>query len=162
MKIKKVETAWLSIKSPQPQGLSGGYMTHSSDAVCRITTDDGSYGMKGFVTDQFHQLIDKQQVDFVLASGPPIMMKAVSTLTRPYHITPMVSLNPIMIDGTGMCGGCRVSVGGKTQCVWVDGPEFNGHQVDFERLMLRQRMYLHDEKLSLEHFEEACNLGIQN
>ena len=128
----------------------------------RITTDDGSYGVKGFVTDQLRQLIDKQQLDFVLAIGPTIMMKAVSDLTRPYHIKTMVSLNPIMIDGTGMCGGCRVRVGGKTLFACVDGPEFDGHQVDFDLLMLRQRMYLHDEKLSLERFEEECKLDIQN
>ena len=132
-------------------------MRNVSDEV-RITTDDGSYGVKGFVTDQLKQLIDEHQVDFVLAIGPTIMMKAVSNLTRPYNIKTMVSLNPIMIDGTGMCGGCRVSVGGKTQFVCVDGPEFDAHQVDFDLLMLRQRMYLDNEKHSLEHYQEECKL----
>lgn len=131
-----------------------------SDEI-RITTDDGSYGMKGFVTDALQQVIDEQQVDFVLTIGPTIMMKMVCKVTKPYHIKTMVSLNPIMIDGTGMCGGCRVSVGGKTQFVCVDGPEFDGHEVDFDLLMLRQRMYLDEEKRSLERFEEECKLEAQ-
>jgi ferredoxin--NADP+ reductase len=127
----------------------------------RITTDDGSYGTKGFVTDALQQIIDQQEVNFVLAIGPTIMMKVVSNLTQSYNIKTMVSLNSIMIDGTGMCGGCRVSVGGKTQFVCVDGPEFDAHQVDFDLLMLRQRMYLEDEKQSLERFEEECKLEAQ-
>jgi ferredoxin--NADP+ reductase len=131
-----------------------------SDEV-RVTTDDGSYGMKGFVTDALRQVIEEQPVHFVLAIGPTIMMKVVSNLTKEYNIPTMVSLNPIMIDGTGMCGGCRVSVGGKTQFACVDGPEFDAHQVDFDLLMLRQRMYLDDEKRALEHFEEACKLEAQ-
>jgi ferredoxin--NADP+ reductase len=131
-----------------------------SDEI-KITTDDGSYGTKGFVTDALQKVIDEQQVDFVLAIGPTIMMKVVSNLTRSYTIKTMVSLNPIMIDGTGMCGGCRVSVGGKTQFVCVDGPEFDAHQVDFDLLMLRQRMYLDDEKRSFERFEEECKLEAQ-
>ena len=133
-------------------------MRSVSDEV-RITTDDGSYGVKGFVTDQLQQLIDEQEVNFVLAIGPTIMMKAVSNLTRPYQITTMVSLNSIMIDGTGMCGGCRVSIDGKSRFVCVDGPEFDGHAVDFDELMLRQRMYLDEEKSSLERFKEhQCKL----
>ena len=117
--------------------------------------------MKGFVTDALQQVIDEQQVDFVLTIGPTIMMKMVCKVTKPYDIKTMVSLNPIMIDGTGMCGGCRVSVGGKTQFVCVDGPEFDGHDVDFDLLMLRQRMYLDDEKRSLERFEKECKLEAQ-
>ncbi len=136
-------------------------MRSVSDEV-RITTDDGSYGIKGFVTDQLQQIIDEQEVNFVLAIGPTIMMKAVSNLTQPHKITTMVSLNSIMIDGTGMCGGCRVSIGGKSQFVCVDGPEFDGHTVDFDELMLRQRMYLDDEKASLEQFEDhQCKLDAQ-
>ncbi len=123
-----------------------------------ITTDDGSYGTKGFVTDQLQQLIDSQPVDFVLAIGPTIMMKAVSNLTRSYKIKTMVSLNSIMIDGTGMCGGCRVTIGGKTRFVCVDGPEFDGHEVDFDELMLRQRMYLSEEKHALDQYHEQCKL----
>lgn len=131
-----------------------------SDEV-RITTDDGSYGMKGFVTDQLKQILAEEPINFVLAIGPVVMMKAVSNLTRSHNIKTMVSLNSIMIDGTGMCGGCRVSVGGKTQFVCVDGPEFDGHLVDFDGLMLRQRMYLDEEKLSLEHFHAQCKLNEQ-
>jgi ferredoxin--NADP+ reductase len=135
-------------------------MRNVSDEV-RITTDDGSYGTKGFVTDALQKVINEQQVNFVLAIGPTIMMKVVSNLTRTYNIKTMVSLNPIMIDGTGMCGGCRVSVGGKTQFVCVDGPEFDAHQVDFDLLTLRQRMYLDDEKRVFEQFKEKCKLEAQ-
>jgi len=135
-------------------------MRSISDEV-RVTTDDGSYGAKGFVTDALKDIMDARPVHFVLAIGPTIMMKAVSNLTRLYNIKTMVSLNPIMIDGTGMCGGCRVEVGGKTQFVCVDGPEFDAHQVNFDLLMLRQRMYLDDEKQALKQFEEECKLEAQ-
>ncbi len=135
-------------------------MRNVSDEV-KITTDDGSYGMKGFVTDELKKIIEEKAVHFVLAIGPTIMMKAVSNLTRSYNIKTMVSLNSIMIDGTGMCGGCRVTVGGRPQFVCVDGPEFDGHQVDFENLMLRQRMYMDEETLSRERFEDACKLDAQ-
>ncbi|PID56018.1 ferredoxin-NADP reductase [candidate division KSB3 bacterium] len=136
-------------------------MRSVSDEI-RIATDDGSYGTKGFVTDILQEIIDTQAVDFVLAIGPTIMMKAVSDLTRPYNINTMVSLNAIMIDGTGMCGGCRVSIDGENRFVCVDGPEFDGHSVDFKELMLRQRMYLDDEKASLEQFKaHQCKLDAQ-
>jgi ferredoxin--NADP+ reductase len=135
-------------------------MQQVSDEV-RVTTDDGSYGAKGLVTDALRQVIEEQQVNFVLAIGPTIMMKFVSKLTQEYGITTMVSLNPIMIDGTGMCGGCRVEVGGKTQFACVDGPEFDGHQVDFDLLMQRQRMYLDDEAQSRERYAHACQLEAQ-
>jgi ferredoxin--NADP+ reductase len=128
----------------------------------RITTDDGSYGAKGLVTDVLQKLVDEQPVHFVLAIGPTIMMKAVSNLTKTLNIKTMVSLNPIMIDGTGMCGGCRVSVGGRTQFVCVDGPEFDAHQVDFDVLMLRQRMYFDEEKAAHKLFDENCKLRVQN
>ena len=134
-------------------------MRSASDEV-RIATDDGSYGVKGFVTDQLKALIQERKVDFVLAIGPTIMMKAVSNVTREFGIKTMVSLNSIMIDGTGMCGGCRVTVGGRAKFVCVDGPEFDGHQVDFDELMLRQRMYLTEEKQSLDQFHE-CKLDAQ-
>jgi ferredoxin--NADP+ reductase len=127
----------------------------------RVTTDDGSYGEKGLVTDALRQLIEEREVNFVLAIGPTIMMKFVSKLTEEYGIPTMVSLNPIMIDGTGMCGGCRVSVGGKTQFACVDGPEFDAHQVDFDLLMQRQRMYLDEEKQSREEAEHTCKLESQ-
>lgn len=135
-------------------------MQQVSDEV-RITTDDGSYGAKGLVTDALRQIIAEQPVNFVLAIGPTIMMKFVCKTTQEYGITTMVSLNPIMIDGTGMCGGCRVNVGGKTQFACVDGPEFDGHQVDFDLLMLRQRMYTDEENVAREQYAHTCKLEAQ-
>jgi ferredoxin--NADP+ reductase len=117
-----------------------------------IATDDGSKGHKGFVSDVLQQVIDKHKVDMVMAIGPIIMMKVVSTLTKKYNIKTLVSLNPIMVDGTGMCGGCRVSIDGKTKFACVDGPEFDGHKVDYDNLMLRNRRFLHAEG-------EACKLA---
>jgi len=112
-----------------------------------IVTDDGSYGEKGFVTTALKRLIDDgRAIAEVVAIGPAIMMKMVSELTRGYAIPTLVSLNTIMIDGTGMCGGCRVSVGNKTKFVCVDGPEFDGHQVDFDLMMRRQAMYGEQER----------------
>ncbi|MCJ2513211.1 MAG: sulfide/dihydroorotate dehydrogenase-like FAD/NAD-binding protein [Candidatus Thermoplasmatota archaeon] len=117
-----------------------------------IATDDGSKGLKGFVSDILQNLIDKEKrIDIVWAIGPVIMMKVVANLTKKYDIKTIVSLNPIMVDGTGMCGGCRVEVGGKTKFACVDGPEFDGHKVDFNNLMLRNRRFLRDE-------EEACKM----
>ncbi len=118
-----------------------------------VTTDDGSYGRKGLVTDQLKDLLDgKPGVDAVYAIGPLPMMKAVSNLTRPYGVKTFVSLNTIMVDGTGMCGGCRVSVKGQMRFACVDGPEFDGHEVDFDELMMRNRSYVDMEKLSDDHF----------
>jgi len=118
-------------------------------------TDDGSYGHHGFVTDVLKEILDNQSISLVVAIGPVPMMKFVSKITKDYNVKTLVSLNPIMIDGTGMCGGCRVSVGGKTQFACVDGPEFDGHQVDFDELMLRLQAYMEDEKAS---HDEFCNL----
>jgi len=118
-----------------------------------VTTDDGSYGKKGFVTDQLKELINKMQIDFVLAIGPIPMMKAVADVTREKNIKTVVSLNPIMIDGTGMCGGCRARVDNKTVFVCVDGPEFDAHKVDFQTLDRRNRTYFMDEKISREKFQ---------
>jgi ferredoxin--NADP+ reductase len=118
-----------------------------------ITTDDGSYGMHGFVTDQLKELIEQRKIDFVLAIGPIPMMKAVANVTREKNIPTVVSLNPVMIDGTGMCGGCRVTVDGKTVFVCVDGPEFDAHKVDFETLEHRNRTYLRQEKEALQVFQ---------
>lgn len=127
-----------------------------SDDV-RIATDDGSYGTKGFVTTILKSMLEKNEpMDVVLAIGPVVMMKAVSDLTKPYGVQTLVSLNPIMMDGTGMCGACRVVVGNKMQFACVDGPEFNGHDVDFELLTARQKMYSPQEKISLEIFEKIC------
>ncbi|MDR0967126.1 MAG: sulfide/dihydroorotate dehydrogenase-like FAD/NAD-binding protein [Myxococcales bacterium] len=120
-----------------------------------VMTDDGSYGAKGFVTDAVKAEAEKGKIDLVVAIGPVPMMRAVSNLTRELGIPTMVSLNPIMIDGTGMCGGCRVSVGGETKFVCVDGPEFDGHKVDFDELVRRQRFYAGEEKSSHETFVES-------
>ena len=117
------------------------------------TTDDGSYGFHGFVTQKLQELIDSgRKIDFVLAIGPIPMMRAVANVTKPYGIQTVVSLNPIMVDGTGMCGGCRVIVDGKTQFACVDGPEFDAHTVDFDVLTKRNRMYGFQEKTALDHF----------
>lgn len=116
-----------------------------------VCTDDGSYGRKGFVTEVLKEKLDAGGVDQVVAIGPVPMMKFVSLLTREYGVPTMVSLNPIMIDGTGMCGGCRVTVGGETKFGCVDGPEFDGHLVDFDELMLRLRAYAEQERRSHEH-----------
>ncbi len=119
-----------------------------------ITTDDGSEGLKGRVTDALRILLDEEGADLVMAVGPAVMMKAVSELTRSYGIKTVVSLNPIMVDGTGMCGGCRVLVDGKTRFVCVDGPEFDGHRVDWDTLMLRQKTYREEERLSFEEWKK--------
>ena len=112
-----------------------------------ITTDDGSYGEKGFVTDKLNALIKAgKDYDLVIAIGPVPMMRSVADMTKEYEIKTIVSLNPIMIDGTGMCGGCRVTVGGKIKFACVDGPDFDGHQVDFEELMLRNSTYRESER----------------
>jgi len=121
-------------------------MRRVSDALY-VTTDDGSYGRHGFVSDPLQDLIDSdRRPDRVIAVGPLIMMKVVADVTRPYGIETVVSLNSIMIDGTGMCGGCRVSVGGETKFTCVDGPEFDGHAVDFDLLIARNRTYAEEEK----------------
>jgi len=112
-----------------------------------VATDDGSYGVHGFVTDVLKDLIDSgETIDRVFAIGPVPMMKFLCEVTRPYDIPTIVSLNPIMVDATGMCGACRVSVGGKTKLACVDGPEFDGHDVDFELLTNRLRMYCDEEE----------------
>lgn len=116
-----------------------------------ITTDDGSNGRKGFVTDMLKQLIEEgNQYDLVIAIGPLIMMKFVCQLTKQYGIKTIVSMNPVMIDGTGMCGGCRVTVGGETKFACVDGPDFDGHLVDFDEAMRRQQMYKNEERKACE------------
>jgi len=130
-------------------------MRRTSDELI-LTTDDGSYGRKGFVTDALRDLIEAgRKLDYVIAVGPPIMMKAVAELTRPYGIKTYASLNTIMIDGTGMCGACRVTVGGKTRFVCVDGPEFDAHQVDFDEMMKRLQMYHDLERRAYERYLET-------
>jgi ferredoxin--NADP+ reductase len=120
-----------------------------------VCTDDGSYGRKGFVTEVLKEVLEKGGVAQAVAIGPVPMMKFVSQMTRTYGVPTLVSLNPIMVDGTGMCGGCRVSVGGKTRFACVDGPEFDGHQVDFDELMLRLQAYCEDEKTC---YEDHCRI----
>jgi ferredoxin--NADP+ reductase len=122
-----------------------------------IMTDDGSNGNKGFVTTALEaQLKDGADYERVIAIGPMPMMRAVCEMTRPYGVKTIVSMNPIMIDGTGMCGGCRLTVGGETKFACVDGPEFDGHLVDFDEAIKRSRMYKAEEKLSNER--HICNL----
>ncbi len=124
------------------------------------TTDDGSYGFHGFVTQKLEEIIKSgQKVDYVLAIGPIPMMAAVAKVTEPYGIQTVVSLNPVMVDGTGMCGGCRAYVDNKPVFVCVDGPEFDAHKVDFKILMQRNKMYLPQEKVTLEH-HHTCNYDI--
>ena len=127
-------------------------------------TNDGSSGRKGFVTDELQRLIDGgKSIDRVIAIGPPIMMKAVADLTRPYKIKTVVSMNPIMIDGTGMCGACRVMVGKEMKFACVDGPEFDGHAVDFEGLLNRLKTYIPEEQESrdkwMREHKEPCQLS---
>lgn len=119
-----------------------------------VATDDGSYGYKGFVTAVLKEAIESGvQYDLVIAIGPLPMMRAISELTRPYGIKTIVSMNPVMIDGTGMCGGCRLTVGGQIKFACVDGPDFDGHLVDFEEAIRRQRMYKTQEAASAEAHE---------
>ncbi len=127
-----------------------------SDEVL-IATDDGSKGHHGFVTDLVKQLLDgEEKIDRIVAIGPPIMMRAVAGVTEPYDVETIVSLNPIMIDGTGMCGGCRVSVAGQTKFACVDGPEFNARDVDFNLLMSRLNLYRNEEGEALEGYKKKC------
>jgi len=127
-----------------------------------VTTDDGSKGRHGFAADVLKELIGQEEIDRVWIIGPAIMMKVTSGVTRPKGIRTLVSLNPIMVDGTGMCGSCRVVVNGETRFACVDGPEFDAHAVDFDRLMQRQRIYLDEEREALEHHHASrcgCKTG---
>jgi len=137
-------------------------MAEVSD-VLKVSTDDGSYGVHGFVSDILQDLIDEgPPIDLVVAIGPVPMMRVVCNVTRNKNLKTVVSLNPIMVDATGMCGACRVTVGGKTRFVCVDGPEFDGHEVNFAELVKRQRAYLSQEKESMEACQQhggACTGG---
>jgi ferredoxin--NADP+ reductase len=136
-------------------------MEEDMRAICDetyVTTDDGSYGMKGVVTDALKIICDREPIGVVLAVGPVPMMRAVSEMTRPLAIPTLVSLNAIMVDGTGMCGGCRVLVGGETKFACFDGPDFDGHVVDYDMLVLRQKMYKPQEAQAVEH---ACKVEEQ-
>ena len=118
-----------------------------------VITDDGSYARKGLVTEPLKEILESEKVSRVVAIGPSIMMKFCAKTTEPFEVKTIVSLNSIMVDGTGMCGCCRVSVGGETKFACVDGPEFDGHQVDWNLLMARQRIYLDEEKESFERWQ---------
>jgi len=130
-----------------------------------ICTDDGSSGIRGRVTEGLANILGRHSdVDEVVAIGPPVMMRACAEMTRPQGIRTMVSLNPIMVDGTGMCGGCRVTVGGQMKLGCVDGPDFDGHLVDFDELINRLNRYREDEKLAMERWQrhrDHCNLVAQ-
>jgi ferredoxin--NADP+ reductase len=125
-----------------------------------VTTDDGTYGRKGVVTEPLKELLESaEKVDRVIAIGPTVMMKFCAKTTQPFGVKTIVSLNPIMVDGTGMCGCCRVSVGGETKFACVDGPDFDGHQVDWDLLAARQRIYLDEEKHSFERWQTEMAEG---
>ncbi|MCP4113272.1 MAG: sulfide/dihydroorotate dehydrogenase-like FAD/NAD-binding protein [Desulfobacteraceae bacterium] len=131
------------------------HMKAASDEL-HICTDDGSYGHHGFVTDKVKEVLDRgNDVKLAVAIGPVPMMKFVCKITKEYNVKTIVSLNPIMVDGTGMCGGCRVSVGGQTKFGCVDGPEFDGHEVDYDELMKRLQSYIDEEK---DCYEDYCRL----
>ena len=128
----------------------------AASSILKLMTDDGSYGEKGLVTDALKQLIEEgNQYDEIFAIGPAIMMKFVSKTTEPYGIPTTVSMSPIMVDGTGMCGGCRLTVGGETKFACVDGPDFDGHKVDWDESLKRGKMYFDWER---HKHEEVCNL----
>jgi len=159
--LKRIRNRIVSILGARTRGLLilEDWMREVSHELY-ITTDDGSYGTKGFVTDELKRLIGEgMAIDRVLAIGPTVMMKAVSEVTKPHGIKTIVSLNPIMVDGTGMCGACRVEVGGETKFACVDGPEFDGHNVNYELLFARQSIYLSQEKESMELFEREHTDG---
>jgi NAD(P)H-flavin reductase len=124
-----------------------------------LCTDDGSAGVKGLVTEGIRLAIEKHpDIDEVVAIGPPVMMRGCAEATRPHGIRTMVSLNPVMVDGTGMCGGCRVKIGDEVKFACVDGPDFDGHLVDFEDLMARLTRYKQTEREALERFQESCRI----
>ena len=156
--MKEAENRVLGIIGARSKDLL--IMENRMRAVCdelHICTDDGTYGEYGFVSDVLKKLLDKGvKIDLCVAVGPAPMMRAVSHLTMDYALPTVVSLNTIMVDGTGMCGACRVTVGGATKFVCVDGPEFDGHRVDWEEMSKRMRAYLPQERLSLERYHETC------
>ncbi len=132
-------------------------MRNVSDELI-ITTDDGSYGRKAVITIPLEERLKEGNIDLVVAIGPAIMMKFVCKTTEKYNVKTIVSLNSIMIDATGMCGGCRVEIGGETKFCCVDGPEFDGHKVDFDLLMKRQQMYLDEEKIAMQRYREKVEV----
>ncbi|MGH2271817.1 sulfide/dihydroorotate dehydrogenase-like FAD/NAD-binding protein [Anaerohalosphaeraceae bacterium U12dextr] len=141
--------------------LEEDFKTISDELI--VVTDDGSYGRKALVTQPLEEICQRQpKPDLAMAIGPAIMMKFCCDITQKYNVPTQVSLNTIMVDGTGMCGGCRVEVGGKTQFVCVDGPEFDGHQVNFEQMMKRQGAYKDLEKKAMEEYQHhRCKIGLK-
>lgn len=135
-------------------------MMRSVSDTLIVCTDDGSHGVKGVVTDPLKEIIATEKVDRVWAIGPAIMMKFVSEATRPLGVPTLVSLNTIMIDGTGMCGGCRVVYDQDERFVCVDGPEFDGHKVDWDNLLARQKSYISAEKRAMKQWQHKCNIGL--
>lgn len=131
-------------------------MREVSDALY-VATDDGSYGRKGFVSDILKEMFNSEKIDLIYAVGPVPMMRAIAGLSRPYNIKTLVSLNPIMVDATGMCGACRVSLGKETKFACVDGPEFDAHQVDFDQLEKRLKAFCGQEQIALKKFKDCCH-----
>ncbi|MEN6385530.1 MAG: sulfide/dihydroorotate dehydrogenase-like FAD/NAD-binding protein [Phycisphaerales bacterium] len=139
--------------------LEDDFKTISDELI--IVTDDGSYGRKAVVTVPLDEICQREKVDLVVAIGPTIMMKFASLAAAKHNVHVVVSLNTIMIDGTGMCGGCRVEVGGKTKFVCVDGPEFDGRQVNFDLMMKRMQAYKKQEQQALEQYKHKCKIGLE-
>lgn len=137
-------------------------MRHYSDELI-VCTDDGSYGRKGLITEPLKEILDARpgEIAHIWAIGPAIMMKFVTLATKPYNVPTTVSLNTIMVDGTGMCGGCRVLLSGGPKFVCVDGPEFDGHQVNWDILLARMQYYREDEQIAVENFKRECNVDRQ-
>ena len=156
--LKKAGNKIISILGARSKGLIfwEDKLRSVSDQMI-VTTDDGSYGRRGVVTEPLKEMLEQERIDQVVAIGPVIMMKFCSLTTQPFGVKTVVSLNPIMVDGTGMCGCCRVEVDGKTKFACVDGPEFDGHKVDWDLAMARQCSYLDEEKLSLERWQCQCS-----
>ena len=139
-----------------PGSLDSETRDQSGFGFALIATDDGSVGTHGFVTDVLAtRLNSAKKINLVMAIGPLVMMQAVSEMTRPYGIKTMVSMNPIMMDGTGMCGACRVTVNGEMKFACIDGPEFDGHKVNFDEVLNRLKMYLPEEKMAMDRYREA-------
>jgi ferredoxin--NADP+ reductase len=147
---KNKTTAILGARTKELLVWEDAFREYSDETL--IATDDGSYGRKGFVTDVLKDVIDNKSVAVVIAVGPIMMMKAVSGLTKPYGIKTIVSLNPIMVEGTGMCGACRVNIAGETRFACIEGPEFDGHEVDFKELENRLNFYKKEESQSYNMF----------
>jgi ferredoxin/flavodoxin---NADP+ reductase len=157
--LKNAGNKVISIMGARNQGLLfwEDKLGNSSDQLI-VTTDDGSYGRKGLVTEPLKDILTSgEKISRVIAIGPSVMMKYCALTTQPFGIKTIVSLNPIMVDGTGMCGCCRVSVGGAVRFACVDGPDFDGHQVDWDLLMVRSRGYADEEKRSMEQWQCQCN-----